>query len=93
MNARADYRMNWQMPAEPLGERVQSPIAVPSDPIRAFETMRDPAPELPDDVREASDGEYKVKCCCCGKWVPMLCSLKEHMEGAYYCSGSERCIP
>lgn len=93
MNNRADYRINWQMPAAPLGERVEPPVAVAADPIREFETIRDQEPELPDGVREVGDGEYKVKCCRCKEWVPMLYSLEEHTEGEYYCGGSMGCMP
>lgn len=91
MSTRYDYRINWQMPAEPIGRLVQPPAVAAPDPIRAFETMRD-EPELPNDV-ETRDGKPWVRCCRCKRWEPMLIDPEEHVEDEYYCGRSEWCIP
>lgn len=98
-----DHRINWQMPAEPIGERVVPEQQSTIDPIRAFETMKDENPqpaefirtevELPNFVRwNTRTWCYEAKCCMCGQWGAMLYDLDEIGE-EHYCGGSYRCIP
>lgn len=52
---KGDYRINWQMPAEPIGKRVEPKAPQPIAPIRAFETMKDEEPKRPSFMQIAAD--------------------------------------
>lgn len=64
-------------------------------PILESEPAPPAEPELPSDVTEdvRYPGKYKAKCCACGDWVEMLCSLEQHQENNYWCGRSPRCCP
>jgi hypothetical protein len=68
-----DYRINWQMPAKPLGPAIQPEPQASRDLIREFETMGDGLTKIaPDacllDVDESawrSVVEHRGGCNCC----------------------------
>lgn len=52
---KGDYRINWQLPAEPIGERVVPEQPPTIDPISAFETMKDEEPKRPSFMQIAAE--------------------------------------
>lgn len=91
----ADYRINWQMPASSPGPAIRHEEPA-RDPLREFETITDPEPELPDGIADGSEpGEYLARCVRCNEWGPLFCEIDEVPAVGYehYCGGSPRCCP
>lgn len=91
-----DYRINWQMPAQPLGPAIQPEPQPVRDLIREFEQMTDSEPMLPEGVYEGdAPGDYIARCCVCDRWTPIFCDLVDiPPEGMdHYCGGSPSCCP
>ena len=100
-----DYRLNWQMPAEPLGPAIKREPEVEFDPLTWFEKGEHlPGADavrlleedmLPEGVIEGRDGEYEAECVACERWRPIYCDLSEIPATGYrhYCGGGPSCCP
>lgn len=99
----ADWRINWQMPAEPLMRAKPEPrVELTPDHIAALMDAASYRTEffgefkwLPEGINEKSDGQYEAECCRCERWGPIYCDLKDIPDVGYkhYCGGSPMCCP